>query len=145
MLSVSLQWVLYVLVCIAEMERVLEQIDFSIHQKTDTAFESCAGFFCILNAPYYIISHLFRYLTKDSAVDCSAGSDSVSGFGSDSDCGSSAADFGIGSAVGSDSDSAGSCSVPDSDFDVTSMHSFSPHKRLPACRSLCGTANDIPS
>lgn len=95
-----------------------------------------------------MISRLFRCSTKDSAAGCSAGSDSVPDSGSD--CGSSgsgnsaAADSGTGSAGGSGSDSvvdfgsgtdsaadsgsAGSCSAPDSDFDVTSMHSFSPHK-----------------
>lgn len=79
-----------------------------------------------------MISRLFRCSTKDSAAGCSAGSDSVPDSGSD--CGSSgsgnsaAADSGTGSAAGSDSGSAGSCSAPDSDFDVTSMHSFSPHK-----------------
>lgn len=119
---------------------------FLSHQKP-TLLHRAVPVFGILNAFHDSVKHLFRFPTKDSAADCSVGFDSVPGSGSGSD----SADSGTGSAVGSDSDSAadsgsaGSDSAPDSDFDVTSMHSFSPHKRLPACRSPCGTANDIPS
>lgn len=79
-------------------------------------FRKLYRFFCILNAHCDSISRLFHCLTKDSVADYFVVSDSVFDFGFDcriSDSGNSAVDSG---------------SVPDSDFDVTSMHSFSPHK-----------------
>lgn len=116
---------------------------FLSHQKP-TLLPRAVPVFGILNAFHDSVKRSFRFPTKDSAADCSVGFDSVPGSGSGFD--SDSADSGTGSAAGSDSGSAVNFdSAPDFDFDVTSMHSFSPHKQLPACRSPCGTANDIPS